>query len=348
VNVRVAGGGTVRGKILAFGLGVLSIAALAFAAASVARAQADREARAVAQVQVAQETAAVLESSRAAAGAELVRRVGHAHTAVYDASGRVLARSGGDGGDLAPGAQPVVREAAGWRITSRLPVGGAIVSFLPVTATEASDAGHWVSLLVLLAITYGAVAVLVFISARAMTGPLHVLSGAADRMASGDLTAEPPVLSDDEIGRIANDFARVSQGLSALAAAVQEASRGVDEACHELAEIGGRIREGAAAQRGGLGFVESAVGAMQGSFAAVGRTVAALADYARSTRGAMGELARRLDAAHGEGAELERAMEAALGEAAGLAAAGSRAEQALGGLDALAQRMTDSLGRVER
>ena len=349
VAVEPGDGGTVRGKILGFGLGVLTIAALVFTSASFARAHGDWEERAVRQVEGAQEAALLhAPGDLGPAAVQLVWRLGKAPTALLDASGRIVARAGGDAPGLAPGRGRVEREALGWRITRRVPGGATLVSFLPESVLEDEGVGYWRSLLLLLAITYGAAAVLVWTSAQAMTLPLHALSGAADRMAGGDLSVHPPILSDDEIGRLANDFGRMAQGLSALVSAVQDASRGVDDACRELADIGERVRHGAVDQRGGLGAVDSAVLAMQGSIAAVGRAAAGIGDYARSTRGAMGEMARRLDSARGEGAELEQAMEAALSEVTGLAATGERAQQALGGLDLLAQRMIDSLGRVDR
>jgi len=340
--------GTVRVKILAFGLGVLSIAALSFTAASFARAHGEREREAIREVQAAQEAA--LSVSRGGAGAtaaETVWRFTDGPTALVGPGGAVLAAFGAGADALRPGAEAVERDGEGWRITRQGPGGTALVTSLVEDRLDAKDAGYWRALLELALATYGAAAVLVWLTARAFTIPLRELGRAADRMAAGDLSATPAVISRDEVGRLAVDFRRMAQGLSALVGAVQEASRSVDDACRELAEIGGRVRRGSQDQHAGMEVVEAAVVAMQGSISAVEKAMSGLGDYARATRSAVAEMARGLEGARGQGMELEKAMAVALGEVEGLAGAGRRAQEALGGLDVLAARLGESLGRVD-
>ncbi len=340
--------GSVRLKILAFGLGVLSIAAFSFTAASFARNRGEREHEAIRAVQAAQDAAtSVARGAPGEAAAELVWRLTESPTVLLGPTGAILATFGQGAEELRPGVEAVERGEEGWRVTKRAPGGAVIVTLLVEERLEAGDAGYWRAILGLLIATYGAAAVLVWLTARAFTIPLRELGRAADRMAAGDLTATPAVISRDEVGRLAVDFRRMAQGLSALVAAVQEASRGVDDACRELADIGGRVRRGSQDQHAGMEVVEGAVVAMQGSISAVEKAVSGLGDYAGATRSAVAEMARGLEGARGQGMELEKAMAAALGEVEGLAGAGRRAHEALGGLDVLAARLGESLGRVD-
>ncbi|HTP51078.1 MAG TPA: methyl-accepting chemotaxis protein [Anaeromyxobacteraceae bacterium] len=341
---------TVRAKILAFGMGVLTISELTFAAVSYARNYGERERDALRDVRLAQEAAismAVAHPGPAKDVAEMVWRVTGEPTALSGPGGAFQGGFGQGADSLRPGAEAVEQDEQGWRVTRRLPGGNSIVTYLREDRLETSRAGHWRALVALVLVTYVITGVLVWVSAQAFTIPLQALGRAADRMAAGDLTGSPAIVSGDEIGRLAFDFRRMAQGLSALVVAVQEASHGVDDACRELAEIGGRVRRGALDQHSGMDVVESAVVAMQGSIGAVERAVSGLGDYARSTRSAVAEMARGLEGARGQGIELERAMAAALAEVEGLAGAGQRAREALTGLTGLAARLGESLARVD-
>ncbi|HVP68975.1 MAG TPA: methyl-accepting chemotaxis protein [Anaeromyxobacteraceae bacterium] len=340
---------TVRAKILAFGLGLLTFTALLFAASAFARHRGEQERAALRDVWGAQDTAASLAPSQggAASAPELVWRLTGAPTALVGADGSFLVGFGDGADSLRPGADAIEKQRGGWTLTRRLGGGTALVTYLAEERVETDAGSYWRALLTLGLATYAVAAVLVWITARAFTFPLQLLRRAADRMASGDLTASPPILSGDEVGHLASDFRRMAQGLSGLVGEVQEASRGVDDACRELADIGARIRSGAADQHAGMEVVESAVAAMQDSIVAVERALSGLGDYARSTRSAVAEMARGLEGARGQGIELEKAMAAALAEVEGLAGAGQRAREALSGLDALAARLGDSLARVD-
>jgi len=343
------GRATVRGKILAFGLGLVTVAALIFAAAAFARQRGEREQQELREVQAAQEAAVAMGMGRGggAEGAELVWRMTGGATALLGANGSF--RGGfGDGADsLTPGAESVERLDGGWRVTRRIAGGSALVTSVADERFQTSVTDYWRSLFSLVVAVYAVAAALVWLSAKAFTFPLQSLRSAADRMASGDLTATPAIVSGDEIGHLAFDFRRMAHGLSALVTAVQEGSRGVDDACRELADIGGRVRHGALDQHAGMEVVESAVVAMQGSISAVERAVSGIGDYARSTRQAVAEMARGLEGARGQGLELEKAMAQALSEVEGLAGAGQRAREALGSLDVLASRLGEGLSRVD-
>jgi len=348
-TVDQGGSATVRGKILTFGLGLVTVAALIFAAAAFARHRGEREQEVLRDVQAAQEAAVSMGMARpgSAEAAELVWRVSGGATALVGPDGSPRAGFGEGAGALVPGAEAVVRSDEGWKVTRRLPGGSALVTFLSDDWFQAVVADYWRSLLSLVVATCAVAAALVWLSAKAFTFPLQSLRSAADRMAAGDLTATPAIVSGDEIGHLAFDFRRMAHGLTGLVGAVQDGSRGVDDVCRELADIGARVRHGALDQHAGMEVVESAVGAMQGSIAAVERAVSGIGDYARSTRLSVAEMARGLEGARGQGVELEKAMASALGEVEGLAGAGQRAREALAALDTMASRLGESLARVD-
>src|SRR5690242_19443836 len=108
-------------------------------------------------------------------------------------------------------------------------------------------------------VVYLATALLAWVAARAITAPFRTLGQAADRIASGDLTASPASLSRDEIGRLAADFRRMAQGLKTLVTDVQGASTGVSAGAREAAAIGERVRAGAVDEHAGVVSVQAAV-----------------------------------------------------------------------------------------
>ncbi|HEX9308931.1 MAG TPA: methyl-accepting chemotaxis protein, partial [Anaeromyxobacter sp.] len=192
-----------------------------------------------------------------------------------------------------------------------------------------------------------ATALLAWVAARAITAPFRTLGRAADRIASGDLTASPPSVSRDEIGQLAADFRRMAQGLKALVVDVQGASAGVSRGAREAAAIGERVRGGAMDEHAGVVAVQAAVEAMEGSVLLVSRGVGGLSDYVAATSRAMGEMVRAFEEVTKKGSELGRAMEGATQDVDQLGAAGSDAQARLGHLEALAGHAGSTLSAVK-
>jgi len=340
--------GTVRGKILAFGYGLLTIAAVPVGAVSYVRFRVDSDAEYVQAAVRAQEAAlAVARGEAGPAAAELVWRATGSPTALLGPGGRVVARFGPFEAPPAASASGVERIAGGWLVRRGPPGSASLVSWLPDAPLEARRAAYWRSALLLGVAVYAAAAVLVWFAARAITIPLRALGKAAGRIASGDLSAGPPSISRDEMGQLAADFRSMSQGLASLVAAVQEAGRGVDRGARELGAIGERVKRGALGQRDGVASVEAAVEAMRGSIALVAEGVDGLSEYVASTSAAVTEMSTALEEVRRQGVELERTMEAAMKEVDGLSDSGRRAETALRSLNETAGQTGEALERVD-
>ena len=332
------GKGTVSGKIVSLGFGLLTSAVLLFASAAYVVFRQDAEAGYLERAEHMQEAALV--ASREAPPAALAQLVWHASgaaTVLLGRDGALLARAGPDLPAPAPAeaGPPVRRVADGWMLRRALPA-GTLVSFLPAEPLEARRAAFLRPLLQLSAMLYLAVALLVWLTVRTVSVPLDYLGRAADRIASGDLTASPASLARDEMGQLASDFRRMSRGLTGLVGEVQEATQGVSRAVHELREIGERVRRGALDQHAGMVAAGAAGQSMEGSIGLVAKGMDGLSEYVSSTATAVEEMARALEEVRRQGAELDKAMASAMGEADGLAGAGRKAQAALQALDAAA------------
>jgi methyl-accepting chemotaxis protein len=123
----------------------------------------------------------------------------------------------------------------------------------------------------------------VWLAARTLTVPLRSIGEAADRIASGDLTASPASVTRDEMGQLATDFRRMAQGLSGLVNDVQAATRGVHDGAREMGDIGERVRSGALDEHERVVAVNAAVEAMQESVSLVARGVDGLSEYVATT-----------------------------------------------------------------
>lgn len=342
------GTGTVRGKILAFGYGLLTFAVLLFAAGSYMRFRADLEAEYLRDGVQAQESA--LSAASGAPGAAELRSLSRAtggSAALFSGDGRLLGTAGPSGADLTPGPSGLSRLGSGWLLRRSAPGGATLVSFLPEAPLEARRLAYWRSAAGLVAAVYLAAAVLVWFAARAITVPLRNLTEAAGRVAAGDLAASPPSISRDELGELAAEFRRMASRLAGLVTAVQQATRAVDGGARELGDIGERVRRGALGQRSGLAAAVGAVGAMEGSIEAVSRGLAGLSQYVASTSGSVGEMAGALEEVRRQCDEMERSMEVALREVDGLSESGRRADVDLHALKGLADRTGDALARME-
>jgi methyl-accepting chemotaxis protein len=339
-HVDVAVRSTVRAKILVVGFGLNTIGVLLFASTGYVRTRADIDREYVAAAVRAQESALGARGAKAdAALAEHVYLATSSPSALLGPGGAILARFGP--GDVpfhrALGA-PIgtVRLDAGWLVTARAPGGVVVASYLAEAPLRDRRRQFWGALASVAIVVYLATAILAWVAARAITAPFRTLGRAADRIASGDLTASPPSVSHDEIGQLATDFRRMAQGLQALVVDVQGASEGVSLGAREAGAIGERVRAGAEDGHTAVVAVEAAVDAMVGSVLLVSRGVGGLSEYVAATNRAMGEMVASFEQLSGKGSELEQAMEAALADVDRLASAGSDADARLGYLEGLA------------
>ncbi len=90
-------------------------------------------------------------------------------------------------------------------------------------------------------------------AARSVTEPLYVLTGEAERIATGDLDEPIPDLGTDEVGRLAAALDRMRRSLSGLIREVGEANavleQRVEERTAELGRLNAQLREREAARR---------------------------------------------------------------------------------------------------
>jgi methyl-accepting chemotaxis protein len=346
----VAARGTVRGKILVLGFGLNTIGVLLFAATGYVRYRGDVDQGYVASAMHAQRSA--IAAARGAGGAELARQVWNvtsSPSALVAPDGEVRASFGARDVPFqrARGAPAgSVRLDDGWLVTAAAPGGVVVASWLPEAPLWPRRRAFWAELATAGLVVYAATAVLAWLAARAITFPLRTLGRAADRIASGDLTAGPPSLSRDEMGQLAAQFRRMADGLKALVVDVQAASEGVSSGAREAASIGDKVRSGALGEHEGVVAMQAAVEAMDASVHLVSRGVGGLSEYVSQTTSAMGEMAAAFEEVQRKGADLQRAMDAAMRDVEHLAAAGRDAEVQLGALEALAAHAGASLGAV--
>jgi methyl-accepting chemotaxis protein len=343
--------GTVRGKILVLGFGLNTIAALLFAPTGYVRYRADVDREYVAAAVRAQGSALVAAAGGpAGVPAEQVWLATGAPTALLDPAGAVAIRFGAAAAAFEPARRLAAgqhRAPDGWTVVSAAAAGARLVTWLPEEPLQARRKEFWVELAGTMLVVYAATAALAFLAARAITLPFRSLGRAADRIASGDLTASPPSVSRDEMGQLAADFRRMAQGLKALVVDVQAASEGVSVGAREAGAIGERVRSGALDQHAGVLAVQAAVEAMEGSVSLVSRGVGGLSDYAAATGRAVQELASAHEEVKAKGAELEKALETALRDVEHLGSAGREAEGSLQNLEALAGHAGGTLGAVK-
>jgi methyl-accepting chemotaxis protein len=100
----------------------------------------------------------------------------------------------------------------------------------------------------------------------------------ADRIASGDLSQVEPVESEDELGDLAQAFARMSGSLRATVGRVAEAADGVEAAAAQMAEVGRAVS-------GATGDQSRALERARESVSAINREVAGITDSAQALSG---------------------------------------------------------------
>ncbi len=341
---------TMAGKVLAVGYGLVAVSTLLVGAVAYARYRADTAKVYLESAREAQGHAARFLPARGPGEvAELVWLSTGAPTAIVARDGSVPARAGlGDEGllrEAAPAGEAVEPVRGGWLV--RRPAGPySVVTFLseePLRARRQAFLGTGALLgLALLAVA----SLLVWLMARTLTVPVGLLGQAAGRIASGDLTVSPPIVTRDEMAQLASDFRKMTLGLGHLVREVQAATLGVQEGARETGVIGDRVREGASEEHHRVLAVQAAVEAMRGSVAMVGKGVEALADYVHSTSAAVGEMAAALEEVKRQASELENRSGAAAGDVDRLSEAGRRAQAQLGALGGLAGHAQGSLSAV--
>lgn len=341
-------GGSMGGRVLVVSAGLLAVALLLLGALAYARYRSDMDRHEVLRAEQALDAAARLLPERGAAAAvELAWLASGAPVAIRGPDGRTLARAGG-GEELLPAqpGPPVEVVPGGWALRRDLPGARRLVAFVSDAPLLERRRAFWTSNVALVVGLLAAASLLVLLVARSFTVPLRSLGRAADRVASGDLTAEPPSLTRDELGRLAADFRRMTGGLAALVRDVKEASRGVLDGARALEEIGGKVQAGATEEREQAGGVEGAMDSMQDSVAIAGRGVEALGEYVASTSAAVAEMTSALEEVRRQAVELTRLVESAGGDLGRLSRAGRAAQEQLGALEDLAGHAGGSLAAV--
>jgi methyl-accepting chemotaxis protein len=109
--------------------------------------------------------------------------------------------------------------------------------------------------------------VFLFISGS-ITRPLAAAVSIADRVARSDLTVEPDaryLARKDEIGDLARSFARMIEGISALAGSILIAARGISQGAEQMSESAQSLSQGATEQAAGAEEVSASVEEMNSS-----------------------------------------------------------------------------------
>ena len=342
--------GTVRAKILAVAFGLNTIGVLLFASTGYVRYRADLDREYVANAVRAQDATIGATAGGPETLAERVWLVTGAPSAAVGTAGEIIARFGAGEAPFHRAHRALAGATVlegGWLVASRTTDGATIASWLPEEPLRPLRHQYFHALLTMALVVYVASAVLAWFAARAITAPFRTLGRAADRIASGDLTASPPSVSADEIGRLAGDFRRMAQGLKALVSDVQGATAGVSVGAREAAAIGERVRAGAVDEHAGVVAVQAAVEAMEDSMLQVSRGVGGLSEYVAATTRAMGEMAKAFEEVSRKGAELEKAMETAVHDVDTLGDAGRDAQMRIGHLEALAGHAGNALSAVK-
>jgi methyl-accepting chemotaxis protein len=350
--------GSVRAKILVASLGVFLIALMLVGATSYARYRADMDRDLLAAALTAHEAAASggeegQPEPAPAAQALAVFNLSHFPTAVLGSRGEVLGRAGAEGraGRAIPfagayGSGTIKQVPGGWLVATRTQSGRTVVSMLDEGLLWRRRSAFVTSMAETALAVFVAAMVLAWFAAKSITHPFRTLGRAADRIASGDLTASPPSLTRDEMGLIATDFRRMASGLRALLRDVRDANEEVALGARETGLIAQRVREGALAQHATAVAVDGAVEAMEGSMGFVTRGIDSLHSFVELTTTLAGETASAFEEVRRKGLELERAVETTLADVARLSSAGRDAEQQLLELESLAGDAGNSLSSV--
>ncbi len=350
--------GSVRAKILVACLGVFFIALLLVGATGYTRYRADMDRDLVDAALGAQQGALAAgegdPSTELSPGAQAlaVFNVSHFPTAVLGPRGEILARADSRAGRMtvpfagAFGGGTIKRVTGGWFVSTRTPGGRTLVSMLDEALLVRRRREFVVGMAGIGLAVFLAAGLLAWYAARAITNPFRTLGRAADRIASGDLTASPPSLTRDEMGMLATDFRRMASGLRALLRDVRAANEEVALGARATAGIAERVRAGALEQHATVVAVDGAVEAMEGSMGLVTRGIDSLQSFVELTTTLVSETASAFEEVRRKGTDLERAVETTLSDVGRLASAGHDAELQLQELESLATDAGNSLSAV--
>jgi methyl-accepting chemotaxis protein len=329
--------GTVAAKVLVACYGVLVVATLLVGAMGYARYRADGDEAHVAMAARSLDAGAqAVRAEGVARGVSFAWRATGAPIVAVSRAGVPLARAGERAGlEDAVAGLPVEPVEGGW-IVRRPAADATLVAFVSDAPLRARRQAFWAAAAVLGAVILAAASLVVWYAARTLTVPIRSLGRAADRIASGDLTAAPASVTRDEMGQLAADFRRMAQGLTGLVQDVQAATRSVHEGAREMGEIGERVRGGALEEHDRVVAVNAAVEAMQDSVALVGRGIEGLSEYVSTTSSVVGEMAAALEEVRCQAADLMRTVDSAGGDAERLSHSGRRAQAQLAALNDIA------------
>ncbi len=343
------GGRTFRGKVLVLCFGMTAVSGLLITSAGYARFRADTDDEYVAGASAALDTAArSLETGRPEAAVELASAGTSGPVMVVGPDGRVLAQVGDvpwAARELAAKPEGVEQVPAGWQLRRRSGPYTLVASLpdAPLWKRRAAFIGQIVPLGLLL---LAAAAVVIWFAAESLAAPLGFLRRAADRIAAGDLTAQPPSVSRDEMGRLAEDFRKMAKGLAGLVGEVKSAGQGIQDGIVEIGRIGERVKGGARGEHDHALAAGAAVQAMQSSVSSVAAGVKGLAAPVHATGAALTEMATSLEEVRSHAAELDRRMSAASEDVERLSVSGRRALAQIRALEALGGNAHDSLVKV--
>jgi methyl-accepting chemotaxis protein len=344
----LGGSGAARGRVLRLALGLDTVAVVLLAAAGYAHHRADTLRAELSDV----ERGLAAAISLGADGPGLPRT-----TWIATGDPTLLIAPDGSPGEAAGGGMPPGRGAGppgtervddppGWVVRARLRGGSTLASWVPEERLRVRWQAFRRGFAPLALLVWAVGAALAFAASRAAASPLRGLGRAASRMASGDLTVDPPSPSRDDAGRLAEDFRRIAQGLRSIVAEVQAAGEGITLGAREAAAIGARIRTGGLERRSALEAARSAVEAAEATVAQLSRGMGELTAQLHAAAAPVAEAVSALEGVRAKGAELARSARTAVDDVDALVGAGREAELGLAELLAATTRAGETLSAV--
>jgi len=124
-------------------------------------------------------------------------------------------------------------------------------------------------MLAVVLITFAAASVVTFIVSRGITGPVKAMAGHLGEMAQGggDLTKRIEILSQDEIGEMANSFNQFVKKLEEIISEVRTSSDGIASAAAQVAASASSLSQGTSEQAASVEETTSSLEQMSASIA---------------------------------------------------------------------------------